>query len=215
MSCIPVPDYWSLPNIENWEISSSETLTGRTVSYSSPLYPFNQWLIIWLAIFRPVSFTCQGIFRTFCKPCNRNVCWTCCKLLSLVKSNFDWYIHWTILLLYSTRQNVKSRHLSFFRSFCRLLRNVVTETFAEPAANWEVSSNRISIGTVSRPSCPFRCDSWCDVRFPTCQFYRSKSGIRRPSNFRKFLQTAEECCNRNICRTFCKLGSLVKSNFDR
>ena len=31
----------------------------------------------------------------------------------------------------------------------------------------------------------------------------------------KFLQTAEECCNRNICRTFCKLGSLIKSNFDR
>ena len=53
------------------------------------------------------------------------------------------------------------------------------------------------------------------MRFPTCQFYRSKPGIMRPSNFRKFLQPAEERCNRNICRTFCKLGSLIKSNFDR
>ena len=33
-----------------------------------------------------------------------------------------------------------------FGSFCKLLRNVVTETFAEPAANWEVSSNRILTG---------------------------------------------------------------------
>ena len=53
------------------------------------------------------------------------------------------------------------------------------------------------------------------MRFSTCQFYRSKPCITRPSNFRKFLQTAEECCDRNICRTFCKLGSLIKSNFDR
>ena len=53
------------------------------------------------------------------------------------------------------------------------------------------------------------------MRFPTCQFYCSKPGITKPSNFRTFLQTAEECCNRNICRTFCKLGSLSKSNFDR
>ena len=49
------------------------------------------------------------------------------------------------------------RGLSFFRSFCKLLRNVVTETFAEPAANWQVSSNRILIGTISRLSCPFMC----------------------------------------------------------
>ena len=54
-----------------------------------------------------------------------------------------------------------------------------------------------------------------DVRFPTCQFYLSKCDITRPPNFRKFLQTAEECCDRNIFGTFWKLGSLVKSNFDR
>ena len=41
---------------------------------------------------------------------------------------------------------------SNFRKFCKLLRNVVTETFAEPAANWEVSSNRILTG---RPSGSF------------------------------------------------------------
>ena len=51
--------------------------------------------------------------------------------------------------------------------------------------------------------------------FPLVSFYCSKSGITRLSNFRKFLQTAEECCNRNICRTLCKLGSLINSNFDR
>ena len=112
-----------------------------------------------------------------------------------------------------------SRGLSIFRSFCKLLRNVVTKTFAEPAANCQVSSNRILIGTISRPSCPFICvklvihDVTCGFRLVS--FYCSKSGITRPSNFRKFLQTAEECCNRNICRTFCKLGSLIKSNFDR
>ena len=41
-----------------------------------------------------------------------------------------------------TAQNLVSRGLLIFGSFCKPLRNVVTETFAEPAANWEVSSNR-------------------------------------------------------------------------
>ena len=58
-------------------------------------------------------------------------------------------------------------------------------------------------------------DSFFDVWFPTCHFYLSECDITRPPNFRKFLQTAEECCNRNISQTFCKLGSLTKSNFDR
>ena len=58
-------------------------------------------------------------------------------------------------------------------------------------------------------------DPLFDMWFPTCHFYPSKCDIMRRPNFRKFLQTTEECCNRNICRTFCKLGSLVKSNFDR
>ena len=38
MSCIPVPDWRGLLNIENWEISSSETLTGRTVRLILPFY---------------------------------------------------------------------------------------------------------------------------------------------------------------------------------
>ena len=40
----------------------------------------------------------------------------------------------------STDQNVTSRGPPIFGSFCKLLRNVVTETFAE---NWEVPSNQI------------------------------------------------------------------------
>ena len=42
-------------------------------------------------------------------------------------------------------------------------------------------------------------DSIFDVPFLTFQFYTSKCDITRPPNFRNFLQTAEECCNRNIC----------------
>ena len=60
-------------------------------------------------------------------------------------------------LVNSTRQNVISRGLSIFGSFCKLLRNVVTEIFVEPYENWEVSSNRILTGTISRPSCFFMC----------------------------------------------------------
>ena len=76
-------------------------------------------------------------------------------------------------LVSSTRQNVMSRGLPIFGSFCRPLRNVVTETFAEPSENWEVSSNRILTGTISRPSCPFICvklvihDLTCGFR-PVC-----------------------------------------------
>ena len=58
-------------------------------------------------------------------------------------------------------------------------------------------------------------DSIFDVGFLTCQFCQSKCDITRPPDFRTFLQTAEECCNRNICGTFWKLGSLIKLNFDR
>ena len=49
----------------------------------------------------------------------------------------------------STGQNVVSQGLPIFGSFCKPLRNVVTETFAEPSENWEVSSNRILTGRSS------------------------------------------------------------------
>ena len=55
-----------------------------------------------------------------------------------------------------TAQNLISRGLPSFGSFCKPLRYVVTETFAEPSANWEVSSNRILTG---RPS-----DSFINVK---------------------------------------------------
>ena len=52
----------------------------------------------------------------------------------------------------STRQNVISRGLPIFGSFCKPLRNVVTETFAEPSANWEILT-----GTIRGSSCSFIC----------------------------------------------------------
>ena len=84
--------------------------------------------------------------------CSRNICETCCKLVSLVKSNFDRYNIQTILLLYvcqisdsifdvqfPTCQFYLSKcdimRLPVFGSFCKLLGNVVTETFAEPSEN--------------------------------------------------------------------------------
>ena len=57
----------------------------------------------------------------------------------------------------STRQNAISQGLPTFGSFCKRLRNVVTETFAEPSTNWEVSSNRILKGTIDGSFCSFIC----------------------------------------------------------
>ena len=57
----------------------------------------------------------------------------------------------------SARQNVISRGLAIFESFCKPLRNVVTETFAEPSGNSKVSSNRILTGMISGSSCSFIC----------------------------------------------------------
>ena len=52
-----------------------------------------------------------------------------------------------------TTQNLVSQGLPIFRSFCKLLKNAVTETFAKPSANWEVSLNRI---LTVRPSGSFK-----------------------------------------------------------
>ena len=99
-----------------------------------------------------------------------------------------------------TTQNLVSRGFPIFGSFCKPQRNVVTETFAEPAANWEVSSNRILTG---RPSGSFinvkLCDSlFDDVRFPTFQFYLLTCEVTRAPNFQTVLQTSEEFCNKSI-----------------
>ena len=154
-------------------------------------------------ITRPPNF--QKFLQTAEECCNRNICWTCYKLVSLVKSGIIsgpscsfmcvkvviQYLTCGFRLVNSTRQNVMSRGLPILGSFCRPLRNVVTETFAEPSEIWEVSSNRILAGTISRPSCPFICVKllWFDVRFPTCLYYQSKCDVTRPPIF-------ESCCKR-------------------
>ena len=67
------------------------------------------------------------------------------------------YLMWGFRLVSSICRNVISRGLPIFGSFCKLLRNVITEIFAKPSANWEVSSSWILTGTISRPSCSFMC----------------------------------------------------------
>ena len=121
--------------VKFWQVENCQTYSAPYIRFiSDSLFDLRATDLSVLS----VNIWCQTtfwIFRTFCKPCNRNVCWTFCKLVSLVKSNFGRYNHQTILLLYSTRQNVISRGLPIFGSFCKLLRNVVTEIFAEAAAN--------------------------------------------------------------------------------
>ena len=99
-----------------------------------------------------------------------------------------------------TAQNLVSRGLPIFESFCKPLRNVVTETFAEPAANWEVSSNRILTGTSSGSFINVKLviHYFDDVRFPSFQFYLLTSEVTRAPNFQTVLQTSEEFCNKNI-----------------
>ena len=97
-------------------------------------------------------------------------------------------------------ENLISQGLLIFGSFCKPLRNPVTETFAEPSANWEVSSNRILTGRQTILLL-YECqigDSLFDVRFPPCQFYLIKCEVTRAPNFQKVLQTSEEFCNKNI-----------------
>ena len=81
------------------------------------------------------------------------------------------------------RSKSVSRGFPIFGSFCKPLRNVVTETFAEPAANWEVSSNRILTG---RP-----LGSFINVKLVIHYL------ISAP-NFQTVLQTSEEFCDENI-----------------
>ena len=107
------------------------------------------------------------IFRT---SCNRNICRTFLKLVNrtlagtisrpscsfiCVKLVID-YLMCGFRPVISTRQNVISSGLPIFGCFFKPLRNVVTETFAEPSKNWEVSSNRIMTGRPSRSFINFK-----------------------------------------------------------
>ena len=131
------------------------------------------------------------IFESFCKLLRNVVTETFAE--AAVKSNIDRYNQWTILPLYMcqisdswltcgfrlvsfTAQNLTSQSLPIFGSFCKLLRNVVTETFAEPSANREVSSNQILTGRQSGSFINVKLVIHCLMygfrwRFPTCQFY--------------------------------------------
>ena len=105
----------------------------------------------------------------------------------------------------STRQNVISWGIPIFGSFCKLLRNAVTETFSEPSENLEISSNRSLTG---RQTILFlyKCqisDSLFDIGFPTFQFYLLLTcEVTSAPNFQKVLQTCEEFCNKNISAMF-------------
>ena len=99
-----------------------------------------------------------------------------------------------------TAQNLISRGLPIFGSFCKPLRNVVTETIAEPSANWQVSSTRILTG---RPS-----GSFINVKLvihylmygfrPFSSAFQLTCEVTRAPNFQTVLQTSEEFCNKNI-----------------
>ena len=98
-----------------------------------------------------------------------------------------------------TAQNLISRGLPIFGSFCKPLRNVVTETSAEPSANWEVSSNRILTG---RPSGSFLNVKLVVIHYLMYCFPPVSSTcwhvVTRAPNFQTVLQTSEEFCNKNI-----------------
>ena len=99
----------------------------------------------------------------------------------------------------STRQNGISQGLPIFGSFCKPLRNVITETFAEPSVNWEVSSNRILTG---RPS-----GSFINVKLVIHYLMYS---------FQPFGSTCEHVRSQElpILRKFCKpLKNLVTKTF--
>ena len=82
-------EHWKLGNLVKW---------NWQVELSDLFCPFiSVWSVIHYIMcgFRPARLLSishvKRIFRTFCKPCNRNICWTRCKLVSFVKSNFNRY----------------------------------------------------------------------------------------------------------------------------
>ena len=102
----------------------------------------------------------------------------------------------------STRQNMISRGLPIFERFCKPLSNVVTETFAKPSENWEISSNRILPGTISTPSYCFICIKLM-IHYLTC-------------GFRPVSSTRQNVISQDlpVFRRFCKpLGNAVTETF--
>ena len=176
------------------------------------------------------------IFKTFCKPCNRIFAEPAANWLSLVISNFDRYNMQAILLLYVCQisdpifdvrflncqfypSKCDIQGLPIFGSFCKLLKNVVTEIPAKPSKNWEVSSNRILTATVGRPSCSSMCAKLV-IQYLMCGFRLVSS--TRQNVISRGLPVFGSFCKllRNVVtETFAEpsenLGSLVKSNFDR
>ena len=72
----------------------------------------------------------------------------------------------------STRQNVISRGLLIFGSFCTPPKNVAAEAFAEPSENWEVSSNRILTGRLSGSTLDQRFQGAFKSKKPSSPFLR-------------------------------------------
>ena len=106
----------------------------------------------------------------------------------------------------SNCKNVISRGLPIFRRFCKSPRNVVTETFAEPSGNWEVSSNRILTGRIRGLSRSFICVKLV-IHYLT-HGVRPVSSIRQNVMskdfpiFRKFCKPPRNFFNKYTCPLF-------------
>ena len=109
-----------------------------------------------------------------------------CSFMS-VRLVIQYYVRFPTRQFYRSKCDIT--RLPVFGSFCKLLRNVVTETFAEPSANWEVSSNRILTG---RP-----LGSFINVKLVIHYLMYSFRPTRAP-NFQTVLQTSKEFCNKSI-----------------
>ena len=84
----------NLHSIKEWMMSRADWITWPWVPSEWKCACWSPPLDRRVSLLKLPNIWCQksfGIFQTFSKPCNRNICWTCCKLVSLVKSNFDRY----------------------------------------------------------------------------------------------------------------------------
>ena len=93
----------------------------------------------------------------------------------------------------STCKNVISRGLPIFRRFSKSPRNVITETFAEPSGNWEVSSNRILTGRIRGLSRSFVCVKLV-IHYLT-------HGVRPVSSIRQNVMSQDFPISRKFCKS--------------